>query len=109
MLDKLQTESVEAIAKFESISEKWAELKELKDPMSINDELELQKERIKGLMKQKDIIIVECRDELKLADARYTKDLHKQGGWMETTKKCCFYSTKPEKIRENLTLSFSQF
>ncbi|XP_039438047.1 dynein regulatory complex protein 1 homolog [Culex pipiens pallens] len=78
LLDKLQTESVEAIAKFESISEKWAELKELKDPMSINDELELQKERIKGLMKQKDIIIVECRDELKLADARYTKDLHKQ-------------------------------
>nr|XP_029733935.1 dynein regulatory complex protein 1 homolog [Aedes albopictus] len=78
LLEKLQTESAEAVARFESISEKWAELKELKDPMGVNDELQLQKDRIHDLMKQKDIIIDECRQELKLADERYTRDLLKQ-------------------------------
>ncbi|XP_055593336.1 dynein regulatory complex protein 1 homolog [Uranotaenia lowii] len=78
LLEKLQTESTEAVAKFESITEKWSELKELKDPMGINDELQLQKERIQDLMKQKDIIIDECRKELEAADERYTRDIRKQ-------------------------------
>lgn len=46
--------------------------------MGVNDELQLQKDRIHDLMKQKDIIIDECRQELKLADERYTRDLLKQ-------------------------------
>ncbi|XP_062565313.1 dynein regulatory complex protein 1 homolog [Armigeres subalbatus] len=78
LLEKLQTESAEAVARFDSISEKWSELKELKDPMGVNDELQLQKDRIHDLMNQKDIIIDECRKELKLADERYTRDLLKQ-------------------------------
>ncbi|XP_055629874.1 dynein regulatory complex protein 1 homolog isoform X3 [Toxorhynchites rutilus septentrionalis] len=78
LLEKLQAESDEAIAKFESISEKWIELKNLKDPMTINDDLQLQKKRIQDLMKQKDIIIGECRKELRAADERYSRDLYKQ-------------------------------
>ncbi|XP_053686319.1 dynein regulatory complex protein 1 homolog [Sabethes cyaneus] len=78
LLETLHGETVEAVARFECISEKWKELKELKDPMCINDELHLQKLRIQDLMEQKDIIIDECRKELNAADERYTKDLIKQ-------------------------------
>ncbi|XP_058837079.1 dynein regulatory complex protein 1 homolog isoform X2 [Topomyia yanbarensis] len=78
LLEKLHIETDEALTKFESIFEKWSELKALKDPMGINDELQLQKERIQDLMEQKDKIIDECRKELKAADDRYTRDLLKQ-------------------------------
>ncbi|XP_055526868.1 dynein regulatory complex protein 1 homolog isoform X2 [Wyeomyia smithii] len=78
LLETLHVETVEAMARFECISEKWKEIKELKDPMGINDELQLQKHRIKDLMKQKDIIIQECQKELNAADERYTRDLLKQ-------------------------------
>ncbi|XP_058465651.1 dynein regulatory complex protein 1 homolog isoform X2 [Malaya genurostris] len=78
LLETLHIETDEAVAKFETISEKWMELKKVKDPMGINDELQVQKECIQTLMKQKDNIIDECRKELKAADDRYTRDLLKQ-------------------------------
>ncbi|XP_052898249.1 dynein regulatory complex protein 1 homolog [Anopheles moucheti] len=78
LLSKIHTESVDSIAKFQTTYEKWTEIKELKDPMLMNDELQLQKNRVEELLKQKDIIIAECRKELQAADDRYARDIRKQ-------------------------------
>ncbi|XP_053671663.1 dynein regulatory complex protein 1 homolog [Anopheles nili] len=78
LLSKIHTESVDSVAKFQTTYEKWTEIKELKDPMLMNDELQLQKNRVEELLKQKDIIIAECRKELQAADERYARDIRKQ-------------------------------
>uniref|UniRef100_A0A182SJE9 Dynein regulatory complex protein 1 n=1 Tax=Anopheles maculatus TaxID=74869 RepID=A0A182SJE9_9DIPT len=78
LLSKIHTESVDSVAKFQTTYEKWTEIKELKDPMLMNDELQLQKNRVEELLKQKDIIITECRKELQAADDRYARDIRKQ-------------------------------
>ncbi|ETN65811.1 hypothetical protein AND_002413 [Anopheles darlingi] len=78
LLSKIHAESVDSISKFQTTYEKWTEIKELKDPMMMNDELQLQKNRVEELLKQKDLIITECRKELLAADERYAKDIRKQ-------------------------------
>ncbi|XP_058055732.1 dynein regulatory complex protein 1 homolog [Anopheles bellator] len=78
LLSKIHAESVDSITKFQTTYEKWTEIKELKDPMMMNDELQLQKSRVEELLKQKDIIITECRKELLAADDRYARDIRKQ-------------------------------
>uniref|UniRef100_A0AAG5CP85 Dynein regulatory complex protein 1 n=1 Tax=Anopheles atroparvus TaxID=41427 RepID=A0AAG5CP85_ANOAO len=78
LLSKIHNESVDSIAKFQTTYEKWTEIKELKDPMLMNDELQLQKNRVEELLKQKDLIITECRKELEAADERYARDIRKQ-------------------------------
>uniref|UniRef100_A0A182P4I2 Dynein regulatory complex protein 1 C-terminal domain-containing protein n=1 Tax=Anopheles epiroticus TaxID=199890 RepID=A0A182P4I2_9DIPT len=78
LLNKIHTESVDSVAKFQTTFEKWTEIKALKDPMLMNDELQLQKNRVEELLKQKDIIITECRRELQAADDRYARDIRKQ-------------------------------
>ncbi|KFB53080.1 AGAP002143-PA-like protein [Anopheles sinensis] len=78
LLSKIHNESVDSVAKFQTTYEKWTEIKELKDPMLMNDELQLQKNRVEELLKQKDIIITECRKELQAADERYARDIRKQ-------------------------------
>ncbi|XP_049285154.1 dynein regulatory complex protein 1 homolog [Anopheles funestus] len=78
LLSKIHTESVDSVAKFQTTYEKWTEIKDLKDPMLMNDELQLQKNRVEELLKQKDIIIAECRKELQAADDRYARDIRKQ-------------------------------
>ncbi|XP_035795284.1 dynein regulatory complex protein 1 homolog isoform X1 [Anopheles albimanus] len=78
LLSKIHAESVDSITKFQTTYEKWTEIKELKDPMMMNDELQLQKNRVEELLKQKDLIITECRKELLAADERYAKDIRKQ-------------------------------
>uniref|UniRef100_A0A182XGK8 Dynein regulatory complex protein 1 n=1 Tax=Anopheles quadriannulatus TaxID=34691 RepID=A0A182XGK8_ANOQN len=78
LLSKIHTESVDSVAKFQTTFEKWTEIKALKDPMLMNDELQLQKNRVEELLKQKDIIIAECRKELQAADDRYARDIRKQ-------------------------------
>ena len=50
----------------------------VQDPMSINDHLTQQKNRIAELMHQKMTIIYECRNELNAADVRYVQDMEKQ-------------------------------
>lgn len=46
--------------------------------MGIYEGLELQKHRVNELMKQKDVVIEECRKELDAADYRYILDQEKQ-------------------------------
>lgn len=62
----------------DDITVKWAEIEEVKDPMSTFESLEEQKQRISDLMNQKDQIILECRKELDAADLRYIQDQEKQ-------------------------------
>jgi dynein regulatry complex protein 1 len=78
LLEKLELESGEATVKFDAITSKWSQLEEMKDPMGIFEGLNRQKSRIGDLMKQKDEIIGECRNELRAADERYTLSLEKQ-------------------------------
>lgn len=78
LLEKLQTESTEARKKLESITIRWSEIENIKDPMGTYEALETQKQRIHELMDQKDEIIYECQKELDAADIRYVQDQDKQ-------------------------------
>lgn len=74
LLHILQAESAVAMTKFNQISRNWAELDEVKDPFNMNLGLEQQKFRIAALMKQKDDIIAECREEVEKAEESYYVD-----------------------------------
>lgn len=78
LLADLQHEAVQASAKLDAITCRWPELDSFKDPMSIHEGLECQKQRISDLMKQKDEVITELHEALKKSDARYVQDQEKQ-------------------------------
>lgn len=82
LLRQLHAESELAMRKFDQIRQRWAALDELRDPFSMAGGLAEQQDRIGALMRQKDAIVDECRQELlradinyRLAQARHTDDL----------------------------------
>ena len=111
LLSKIHTESVDSVAKFQTTFEKWTEIKALKDPMLMNDELQLQKNRVEELLKQKDIIIAECRKELQAADDRYARDIRKQIVDIQSLVHRADTEVEAMKsiLKENLDLTISQF
>ncbi|XP_055836949.1 dynein regulatory complex protein 1 homolog [Episyrphus balteatus] len=78
LLNDLSKESSEAIAKFNSISDKWSELKSYKEPVVMFNQLENQKECIKELMISKDNIIDKCQKEINRVSDKYYTDQEKQ-------------------------------
>lgn len=78
LLADLEKESVEAMARYTEIMEKWTELEEVKEPMGLYEQLETQKVRIKELMQQKDDVIKQCQEEIQRVDDRYYLDQDRQ-------------------------------
>uniref|UniRef100_A0A1B6E7F5 Dynein regulatory complex protein 1 n=1 Tax=Clastoptera arizonana TaxID=38151 RepID=A0A1B6E7F5_9HEMI len=77
-LKKLEDEAAIAQEKFEEINSKWSEIAGYNDPLDLNHETELQKEKCMELIAQKDKLINDLKTELKMADIRFVKDQVKQ-------------------------------
>lgn len=78
LMNDLHKESIEATARLDVISSRWAELDTFKDPMGLYEGLEYQKRRIADLMRQKDGLINELHEALYKSHRRYADDQEKQ-------------------------------
>ncbi|XP_077301079.1 dynein regulatory complex protein 1-like [Arctopsyche grandis] len=78
LLGKLEAEANLAQEKFEEISSQWSIIIDMNDPLDIEEEINLQKQRCYDLIVQKNDIISELKKELKKADETFYKDLKKQ-------------------------------
>ncbi|XP_054269675.1 dynein regulatory complex protein 1 isoform X2 [Macrosteles quadrilineatus] len=77
-LKKLEDEANIAQEKFNNINEKWEGIAILNDPLDLHQETEMQREKCKDLISQKDQLIAELKAELKSGDVRFIKDQQKQ-------------------------------
>lgn len=64
--------------KFKIISKNWNPILELNDPIEINEEIMRQKERCNDLIEQKNVLISNLKEEMKLVDETFYRDLEKQ-------------------------------
>lgn len=63
---------------FQIISKNWNPILELNDPIEIDGEIMRQKERCNDLIEQKNVLISNLKDEMKLVDETFYRDLQKQ-------------------------------
>ncbi|KAH8306516.1 hypothetical protein KR018_005886 [Drosophila ironensis] len=75
---KLQRESVETMARFSNIKDRWTELEEINEPMMLWDQIEEQKKRIAEIMTRKDEMIAACQAEVDRMNAKYEFDRERQ-------------------------------
>ncbi|KAG5886055.1 hypothetical protein JTB14_009504 [Gonioctena quinquepunctata] len=78
IIAQLEAEANAAHQVFEEIAVKWSVIQKYNDPLHINEDIANQKEKCELLIKQKDGIIAMLREELKKAEAKFTKDQKKQ-------------------------------
>ncbi|KAF6103076.1 dynein regulatory complex subunit 1 [Phyllostomus discolor] len=77
-LEKLENEVKTSHDKFDEITAKWKEGKEKKIPQELWEMLNTQQEHCAGLIEDKNKLINELQQELKIKDDQYVKDLKKQ-------------------------------
>ncbi|XP_014602609.1 PREDICTED: dynein regulatory complex protein 1 [Polistes canadensis] len=78
LLNKLEKENEECMAKYREIDEKWSNILTSKDPLDIHEEMKLQNTKCFELIAKKDEVIIGLKAELENADLRFTEDLKKQ-------------------------------
>ncbi|KAM5318999.1 dynein regulatory complex protein 1 [Glossophaga mutica] len=77
-LEKLENEVKTSHDKFDEITAKWKEGKEKRIPQELWEMLNTQQEHCAGLIEDKNKLINELQQELKIKDDQYVKDLKKQ-------------------------------
>ncbi|XP_053523021.1 dynein regulatory complex protein 1 isoform X2 [Artibeus jamaicensis] len=77
-LEKLENEVKTSHDKFDEITAKWKEGKEKRIPQELWEMLNTQQEHCAGLIEDKNKLINELQQELKMKDDQYVKDLKKQ-------------------------------
>ncbi|XP_053610676.1 dynein regulatory complex protein 1 [Plodia interpunctella] len=75
---KIEEEAAEAQLQYEAISEHWALMLEVKDPLDIDAEMKAQKDKCDKLLAQKNQLVEELKNDLRLMDQAYYDDLEKQ-------------------------------
>lgn len=78
LLTNLQNEATEATISFDAIHTLWSQLADVKDPQTLFDGLQFQEKRIQQLMQQKNEMIDELQDALRVANERFDCDQVKQ-------------------------------
>ncbi|XP_028653180.1 dynein regulatory complex protein 1 [Erpetoichthys calabaricus] len=76
--EKLENEAKTSLEKFEDIRKKWASAKAKEIPQDLSDALNMQQRHCAQLIEEKNKIINELQQELKVQDDRYVKDLKRQ-------------------------------
>ncbi|XP_054422314.1 dynein regulatory complex protein 1 [Pteronotus mesoamericanus] len=77
-LEKLENEVKTSQDKFDEITAKWEEGKQKRIPQELWEMLNAQQEHCAGLIEDKNKLINELQQELKIKDDQYVKDLKKQ-------------------------------
>ncbi|XP_027479967.1 dynein regulatory complex protein 1 isoform X1 [Zalophus californianus] len=77
-LEKLENEVKTSQDKFDEITAKWEECKQKRIPQDLWDMLNTQQMHCAGLIEDKNKLISELQQELKIKDDQYVKDLKKQ-------------------------------
>lgn len=77
-MNKLEEDANLAQRKFDEISSQWNLILKLKDPLEIDEEIKLQKQRCDDLMAQKNELILDLKKESQRADETFYQDLQKQ-------------------------------
>ncbi|KOX80024.1 hypothetical protein WN51_06436 [Melipona quadrifasciata] len=78
LLKVIEEEGQRSIEKYHEITRKWPDILASKHPLDIHDELEKQNAKCLEILKQKDALITELKQELDNADLQYTEDVKKQ-------------------------------
>lgn len=78
LLKVIEEESQRSMEKYHEITEKWPDILASKHPLDIHDELEKQNTKCLEILKQKDALITELKQELDNADLQYAEDVKKQ-------------------------------
>lgn len=73
-LKTLEDEGAIAGDKLQAIMQKWDNIADLNDPLDLCQELKEQRARCTDLIDQKDALIKDFKEELRLADERYVND-----------------------------------
>uniref|UniRef100_A0A673YZU6 Dynein regulatory complex protein 1 n=1 Tax=Salmo trutta TaxID=8032 RepID=A0A673YZU6_SALTR len=77
-VEKLENEAKSSLEKFEEITRKWTVAKMKEIPQDLRDSLSSQQQLCALLIEDKNKLIKELQQEMKLSDDRYVKDLKKQ-------------------------------
>ncbi|XP_066533462.1 dynein regulatory complex protein 1 isoform X2 [Hoplias malabaricus] len=77
-IEKLENEAKSSLEKFEEITRKWTVAKAKEIPQDLRDALGGQQQLCAVLIENKNKLIGELQQELKISDDRYVKDLKKQ-------------------------------
>lgn len=78
LLKVIEEEGQRSIEKYHEITRKWPDILASKHPLDIHDELEKQNAKCLEILKQKDALITELKQELDNADLQYAEDVKKQ-------------------------------
>ncbi|KAF5291445.1 hypothetical protein FQR65_LT01756 [Abscondita terminalis] len=78
ILESLQDGAQVAEEHFGDIDGKWARIFDYNDPLLINEEIMKQKEKCNALIKHKDEIIAHLKNEVTIAEMKYSEDQQKQ-------------------------------
>ncbi|KAL0967736.1 hypothetical protein UPYG_G00256220 [Umbra pygmaea] len=77
-VEKMELEAMTSLEKFEEITRKWKVAKMKEIPQDLRDALNSQQQLCALLIEDKNKLIHELQQEMKLSDDRYVKDLKKQ-------------------------------
>lgn len=77
-LERNEAEAAEAQILYDLISANWEHMFEVKDPLDIEAEIKVQKQKCDQLLAQKDVLIEGLKNDLKMMDEAYYEDLDKQ-------------------------------
>ncbi|KAM9421780.1 dynein regulatory complex protein 1 [Salvelinus alpinus] len=77
-VEKLENEAKSSLEKFEEITRKWTVAKMKEIPQDLRDSLSSQQQLCALLIEDKNKLIHELQQEMKLSDDRYVKNLKKQ-------------------------------
>lgn len=78
LLKVIEEEGQRCMEKYCEITEKWPDILVLKHPLDIHDELEKQNAKCLEVLRKKDALIAELKQELEDADLQYVEDVKKQ-------------------------------
>ncbi|KAH0815385.1 hypothetical protein GEV33_007406 [Tenebrio molitor] len=78
LLKELEEEAENAAAMFNEITNKWSGILKYNDPLHINEDIGSQKEKCDELIRQKDAIINDLKDKLRMAEINFAIDQRKQ-------------------------------
>ncbi|KAG9347681.1 hypothetical protein JZ751_005254 [Albula glossodonta] len=102
-IEKLEDEAKTSLEKFEEITEKWTVARAKEIPQELRDALVSQQQLCALLIEDKNKLINDLQEELKISDNLYVKDLKRQGEdvdlmieRMEEQIKCLMRSYKEE-------------